>query len=84
MFLRSYANLLAGAVDRIRVIGEVRDGETRLRSALEERVAERTRELVEANARLQTEAEERGRVEETLRQSLKMEAVGQLTGGAGA
>ena len=70
LFLRSYANLLAGAVDRLR-----------LRLALEERVAERTRELTEANAKLQAEAAERARVEETLRQSLKMEAVGQLTGG---
>jgi signal transduction histidine kinase/CheY-like chemotaxis protein len=70
LFLRSYANLLAGAVDRLR-----------LRLALEERVADRTRELTEANAKLQAEAAERGRVEDTLRQSLKMEAVGQLTGG---
>lgn len=70
LFLRSYANLLAAAVDRLRV-----------RHALEETVAERTRELTEANAKLQAEAQERGRVEETLRQSLKMEAVGQLTGG---
>ena len=81
LFLRSYANLLASAVDRIRVIGEVRNGEAGLRAVLEERVAERTRELTDANARLQAEAEERGRIEETLRQSLKMEAVGQLTGG---
>ena len=81
LFLRSYANLIAAAVDRIRVTGEVRDGEVRLRTALEEKVAERTRELTEANVKLQAEAEERGRVEETLRQSLKMEAVGQLTGG---
>jgi signal transduction histidine kinase/CheY-like chemotaxis protein len=70
LFLRSYANLLAGAVDRLRQ-----------RRALEERVAERTRDLTEANAKLQAEAAERERVEETLRQSLKMEAVGQLTGG---
>ncbi len=70
LFLRSYANLLAAAVDRLH-----------LRHALEETVAERTRELAEANAKLQAEAQERGRVEETLRQSLKMEAVGQLTGG---
>jgi PAS domain S-box-containing protein len=34
-FLRGYANLLAAAVDRIRVIGEVRNGEARLRLALE-------------------------------------------------
>lgn len=81
LFLRSYANLLAAAVDRIGVEAEVRDGEARLRNALEERVAERTAELTKANARLHAEAEERGRVEDTLRQSLKMEAVGQLTGG---
>jgi len=34
-FLRSYANLLAATVDRLRVIGEVRDEEARLRLALE-------------------------------------------------
>ena len=34
-FLRGYANLLAAAVDRLRVIGEVRDREARLRLALD-------------------------------------------------
>jgi len=35
-FLRSYANLLAAAVDRLRAVGEVlRDGEARLRLALD-------------------------------------------------
>lgn len=34
-FLRSYANLLAAAVDRLRVIAEVRDEEARLRLALQ-------------------------------------------------
>jgi hypothetical protein len=80
-FLRSYANLLAAAVDRVRVIGEARAQEARRRIALEARVAERTGELTTANAMLHAEAEERERVEEVLRQSLKMEAVGQLTGG---
>ena len=81
LFLRSYANLLAAAVDRIRVTNEGRDKEEQLRLMLQETVATRTRELTEANDRLKAEAEERGRVEEALRQSLKMEAVGQLTGG---
>ena len=34
-FLRSYANLMAGAVSRLHGIQDVRDGETRLRLALE-------------------------------------------------
>jgi signal transduction histidine kinase/ActR/RegA family two-component response regulator len=35
VFLRSYANLIAAAVDRLRVIGEMRDGQERLRLAME-------------------------------------------------
>src|SRR5581483_1770802 len=47
---------------------------------LEKLVVERTRALEEANKQLRVELEERARVEETLRQAQKIEALGQLTG----
>jgi signal transduction histidine kinase len=48
---------------------------------LEQAVAERTRELSEANVMLNREMAEREAAEARLRQMQKMEAVGQLTGG---
>lgn len=70
-FLRGYANLLAAAVDRLRVLGEVRTS----RDALEATVAERTHELVAANAKLRAEAAERERVAKALAQASQMETV---------
>jgi len=72
---------LLGIVADITLRKATEEALRRSNEALEARVAERTRELTEANARLRAEAEERERVEEALRQSHKMEAVGQLTGG---
>ncbi len=52
-----------------------------LNEALELRVAERTRALLDSNNRLQVEIAERELTEGSLRQAQKLQAVGQLAGG---
>ena len=63
---------------------ELREGEERLRrlnETLEERVLARTAELEAAHAAVLAEIAQRERTEARLRQSQKMETLGQLTGG---
>lgn len=76
-FARDIAERAWSADERMQAEQALRD----LNESLERRVGERTRELAEANRRLQVEMQERERAEEALRHAQKMEAIGQLTGG---
>ncbi len=75
--LRSLAHFASAAHQMAAALDAAQAG----RRELEWQVNERTRALHNANLALQREAAERARAEEALRQSLKMEAVDQLTGG---
>lgn len=71
-------------VAAIRALLRLRDAEVTLRSlnqTLEQRVAERTRELAAANAELKEQINQRKKAEAALVQAQKMEAIGHLTGG---
>jgi signal transduction histidine kinase len=67
----------------VRMVGVSLDITDRKRAEelLEARVAARTRDLAEANARLTAAIAEREQAERALLQAQKMEAIGQLTGG---
>ena len=82
--VRDVSGRIVGASKIARDITEKKRAEAALRDLnenLEQRVAERTRELAEANNRLLTETAERERTEAELLQAQKMEAVGQLASG---
>jgi signal transduction histidine kinase/DNA-binding response OmpR family regulator len=69
---------------RARTEAALRESEERqvkLNQSLERIVSARTAQLVAANEELRAEAAERAKIEQVLRQSQKMEAVGKLTGG---
>jgi PAS domain S-box-containing protein len=79
-----------GATGKARLVGvssDITERKTaeealkRLNETLEERVTERTAELSRAHAAVLAEIRQREHTEELLRQSQKMEMIGQLTGG---
>jgi signal transduction histidine kinase len=74
----------AELIAAVRALLRIRTAEDLLRNAnaaLEDRVAERTRQLREANEQLTHEIAEREKAQASLIQALKTEALGQLTGG---
>ncbi len=74
----------AELIAAVRALLRIRTIEDELRivnQELENRVAERTRQLMEANQKLTHEIAEREKAQASLIQALKTEALGQLTGG---
>jgi signal transduction histidine kinase len=67
-----------GALLRMRAAEEAL---RKVNEGLEQKIADRTEALANANTQLRNEIEERSRVEASLRQAQKMEAIGHLTGG---
>ncbi|HEV2365454.1 MAG TPA: response regulator [Caulobacteraceae bacterium] len=81
---REFLHLAAAQVATALAHVRLQEGEARLRElnqSLERAVDERTAELAAANRKLMSQIEERARVEETLGQMQRLEAVGQLTSG---
>ncbi|MDR3534515.1 MAG: ATP-binding protein [Rhodopila sp.] len=76
-FLQGAANLLGVALDRKRTEAALKQ----FTDTLEQRVAERTHALAEANTRLLAVIAERRNAESALMQAQRLEAIGQLTGG---
>ncbi len=75
--LLRYVGIISDITERM----EAESSHQRQAETLERRVAERTRELAEANARLTREIAERERAESALLQAQRLEAIGQLVGG---
>ncbi|MCC6464681.1 MAG: response regulator [Planctomycetes bacterium] len=86
--LTDLARQVNETMDALRALERAREQARMEKEVLEGRVAERTRELSEANTRLQAEMEARQRahdelrrMDEALRESQKMDAVGRLAAG---
>lgn len=78
------ASQAAIAIDNARLYRALREREealAQLNVELEQRVEARTAELAGANQQLQHQMEERERMDNTLRQIQRLEAIGQLTSG---
>lgn len=71
---------LVASVRALLRLYEAEEATRALNASLEQRIAERTRELHEANQRLLEQIQQREQAEAALVQAQKMEVVGQLTG----